>query len=146
MSSDISRTENLRRDKPCHDAAAEQSSSFEAALAQIEAIVHDLEDGKVGLADALGRYEQGVKLLRQCYGLLEKAERRIELLIGVDSAGNPIAEPFDDAASTERDPTNGGPTAARSRKRTARPTKMADEAPAAPPVEPPEVDEPGSLF
>ncbi|NIP87144.1 MAG: exodeoxyribonuclease VII small subunit [Planctomycetales bacterium] len=69
-------------------------ASFEQALAEVEKIVHDLEAGKIGLAEALGRYEQGVQLLKDCYQLLEKAERRIELLSGVDAEGNPVVEPF----------------------------------------------------
>ena len=93
--------------------------SFEAALARLETVVHELEEGRIGLAEALARYEEGVILLRQCFGLLESAERQIELLTGVDAAGNPIVEPFDDTASTER-AEQGVP---RSRSRTATPKK-----------------------
>jgi len=39
-----------------------------------------------------------VTLLRRCHDLLEKAERKIELLSGVDADGNPIATAVDDAA------------------------------------------------
>ena len=80
--------------------------SFEAALEQLEAIVRDLEDGRIGLSEALGRYEQGVSLLRQCYGLLENAERKIELLCEIDAAGNAKTTPFDDQATfvTEENP------------------------------------------
>lgn len=82
-------------DSPC-------PPSFEQALAQLETIVHELEEGEIGLAEALDRYEQGIRLLKQCYGLLERAERRIELLSGVDAAGNPITQPFsDDSLSLE---------------------------------------------
>jgi exodeoxyribonuclease VII small subunit len=81
---------------PNADAA---SPSFEQALAELDAIVHDLEEGQTSLAEALARYEQGVGLLKQCYGLLERAERRIELLTGVDAQGNPVTEPFDDQAT-----------------------------------------------
>ena len=70
--------------------------SFEESLAELEAIVGELESGKLGLSDALARYEQGVKHLKSCHGLLERAERRIELLSGVDAEGNPITEPYDD--------------------------------------------------
>jgi len=79
------------------DSAGEQPT-FEEALQQLEEIVHQLEEGEIGLNEALARYEQGVKLLRQCYDLLERAERKIELLGGVDSQGNPATEPFDDEA------------------------------------------------
>ncbi|MFN0018252.1 MAG: exodeoxyribonuclease VII small subunit [Pirellulaceae bacterium] len=68
--------------------------SFEAALASLESIVHDLEDGDLGLAEALARYEQGIKHLRHCYDLLEQAERKIELLTGIDAEGRAKTSPF----------------------------------------------------
>jgi exodeoxyribonuclease VII small subunit len=78
---------------------ASQGPSFEEALRRLEEIVHLLEEGEIGLDEALKRYEEGVKLLRQAYELLTRAERRIELLSGVDAEGNPICEPFDDQAT-----------------------------------------------
>jgi exodeoxyribonuclease VII small subunit len=109
---------------------------FESALARMEAIVYELEEGRIGLAEALARYEEGVGLLRQCFGLLETAERRIELLTGVDAAGNPVVEPYDDTASAER-AEQGAPrsrsrsTATKSAKRprTASPPIAAEAAP-----------------
>jgi len=77
--------------------------SFEEALERLEEIVHLLEEGEIGLGEALARYEEGVKLLRQSYDLLERAERRIELLSGVDAEGNPIAQPFEDEATLTPD-------------------------------------------
>src|SRR5690348_8294618 len=68
--------------------------NFEQSLAELEAIVHDLEDGQLGLADALGRYEQGVKHLKNCYALLTQAEQKIELLTGVTANGEAITEPL----------------------------------------------------
>jgi exodeoxyribonuclease VII small subunit len=67
---------------------------FEDALAELESIVHQLEDGRLGLAEALARYEQGVGHLKHCYALLQAAERKIELLTGVKEDGTPITEPF----------------------------------------------------
>jgi exodeoxyribonuclease VII small subunit len=78
-------------------ARAESSESFEVSLAELESIVAELESGSLPLADALARYEVGVKHLSMCQRLLERAERRIELLSGVDANGNPITRPFDDA-------------------------------------------------
>ncbi len=74
---------------------------FEQSLKRLEEIVHLLEEGDVGLNEALERYEEGVKLLRQAYDLLQRAERRIELLSGVDAEGNPITQPFDDTATAD---------------------------------------------
>lgn len=70
--------------------------SFEDSLGELEAIVGELESGKLGLSDALARYEEGVKHLKSCHQLLERVERKIELLSGMDAEGNPITEPFDE--------------------------------------------------
>ncbi len=76
-----------------------ETPSFEAALASLEAIVHDLEDGDLGLAEALARYEAGIKHLRHCYGLLEQAERKIELLTAIDAEGRAKTVPFAEAGT-----------------------------------------------
>lgn len=73
---------------------------FEQALGRLESIVHELEEGSTGLADGLARYEEGVALLKQCHALLERAERRVELLTGVDAAGQAQTTPLDDEAQT----------------------------------------------
>ncbi len=77
----------------------ECAGSFEESLAELEKIVAELESGKLGLSDALARYEQGVKHLKGCQQLLEMAERKIELLSGVDADGNPITERFEETDS-----------------------------------------------
>jgi exodeoxyribonuclease VII small subunit len=111
--------------------------SFEESLAALEDIVHALEEGQIGLADALARYEQGVKLLRQCYELLAGAERKIELLGKVDAQGVGTTEPFDDAPSTS------GNAPSRSERRSRTPRSAGDNF--AQPA-PDEIDEGPTLF
>jgi len=53
---------------------------FEAALAELEAIVKKLEEGDQTLEASLALYERGVQLSRFCHTRLEAAERRIEVL------------------------------------------------------------------
>jgi exodeoxyribonuclease VII small subunit len=72
----------------------ECAASFEESLEELEKIVVELESGKLALSDALARYEEGVRHLKGCQQLLQMAERKIELLSGVDADGNPITEPF----------------------------------------------------
>jgi exodeoxyribonuclease VII small subunit len=79
--------------------------SFEQSLGELESIVHDLEDGQLGLAEALARYEQGVQHLKHCYQLLEQAERKIELLTGVAEDGTAFTEPFHESAEPLADST-----------------------------------------
>ena len=53
---------------------------FEAAIAELEAIVKKLEEGDLPLETSLELYERGVHLSRFCHARLEDAERRIEIL------------------------------------------------------------------
>ena len=128
------------------DNAAEPAPvrpNFEQALAELEAIMHDLEDGKLGLAEGLARYERGVTLLKQCYEILESAERRIELLCGLDAEGNPITQPFEaaEAASLEEKAQSRG-----KRRSAAKPAASTSPRPAERSPDADESDEPGSLF
>ena len=72
---------------------------FEAAVSQLEEIVESLERGEPELATALTKYETGVRLLSRCYALLERAERSVALLTGVDLEGNPVTASFDATAT-----------------------------------------------
>jgi exodeoxyribonuclease VII small subunit len=81
--------------------------SFEAALAELEAIVRVLEGGETGLEQSLAQYERGVGLLKHCYGQLRQAEQRILLLTGEDGDGQPLTRPFEHAASLEAAPSDG---------------------------------------
>lgn len=82
---------------------SESKLSFEEALAELEVIVADLEGGELGLGDALQRYESGIAHLKQCHTQLDQAARKIELLSGVDAAGNPIVDPFEDESHESLD-------------------------------------------
>jgi exodeoxyribonuclease VII small subunit len=79
------------------DENSANHATFESSLAELESVVHDLEDGQLGLAESLARYEQGVKHLKHCYQLLEAAERKIDLLTGVADDGSPSTQPFDES-------------------------------------------------
>jgi exodeoxyribonuclease VII small subunit len=83
------------------EPAPETTLSFEQALVELEKIVRDLEDGKTGLEESLARYEQGVGLLRRCYGQLRQAEQRIVELTGLDADGQPRTRPFQHAATMQ---------------------------------------------
>jgi exodeoxyribonuclease VII small subunit len=80
---------------------SESLPTFEAALEQLQSIVHELEEGALGLETSLSRFETGVGLLKQCYQILEQSEQRIEILTGTDAKGNPLVSPFDATATIE---------------------------------------------
>jgi exodeoxyribonuclease VII small subunit len=53
---------------------------FEAALAELEAIVTRLEQGELPLEESLRQFERGVVLTRICQKALGQAEQRIRVL------------------------------------------------------------------
>jgi exodeoxyribonuclease VII small subunit len=77
--------------------------TFETALDQLALLVSELEQGEPELALALAKYEQAVRLLAHCHGLIDGAERTVALLTGVDDQGQPVTTPFDASSATERD-------------------------------------------
>ena len=68
---------------------------FEVALARLEELVKELEQGDLPLEQSLKLFEEGIKLSRICNRRLEDAERRVEILLK-DEAGNVVAQPFDE--------------------------------------------------
>jgi exodeoxyribonuclease VII small subunit len=75
---------------------------FEASLQRLEEAIAALEGGDLGLDEALARYEEGVRLLGRCKDLLDGAERRVELLIGLDGRGNAETSPFETQLGPDR--------------------------------------------
>jgi exodeoxyribonuclease VII small subunit len=58
---------------------------FEAALAELEAIVDRLEKGAVALEESVRIYERGEALKAHCDRLLKNAEMRVEkITLGAD--------------------------------------------------------------
>ena len=57
------------------------NKSIEARLIELEAILEELESGELELDQALKRFEQGVKLSRECQKTLEDAEMKIKILM-----------------------------------------------------------------
>lgn len=79
--------------------APREPVAFEDALAELEQVVRDLEDGEIGLEDSLSRYERGVGLIKSCHALLRDAEQRILLVTGTDEEGSPVLQPFQHTAT-----------------------------------------------
>lgn len=59
---------------------APKTPSFEAALAELEQVVADMEGGKLSLEDALAAYQRGAELLQQCRSRLDAAQQQVRVL------------------------------------------------------------------
>lgn len=55
--------------------------SFEKALEELESIVTKLEEGGLSLDESLALFEKGVKLARYLREELQKAEKKVEILL-----------------------------------------------------------------
>jgi len=69
----------------------EKPPAFEAALAELEEIVQQLEAGEKSLDESLKLYERGVAALRTCHQLLDQAEQRIRKLVA-GPGGEPVVQ------------------------------------------------------
>lgn len=58
---------------------------FESALEKLQKIVEDLEKGGLSLDKTLSEFSQGMKLLKFCHQKLDKAEKKIELMLKEDN-------------------------------------------------------------
>lgn len=57
-----------------------KTPSFEAALAELEQVVNDMEGGKLPLEEALADYQRGAELLQQCRSRLDAAQQQVRVL------------------------------------------------------------------
>ncbi len=62
--------------------SAKQPENFEAGLAELEALVAQMEAGNLPLDQALAQYQRGAQLLRFCEDKLSAAEQQLRVLDG----------------------------------------------------------------
>ena len=72
---------------------AKKSINLEKSLADLEALVEELESGDLPLDQAMKKFEEGIKLTRGCQVALKEAEQKVEILL--KSAGGESLEDFD---------------------------------------------------
>ena len=67
-----------------------EGASFEESTRRLTQIVAELEGGDLPLERSLQLFEEGVRLARSAQDRLDRAERRVEELLGIDEQGRPI--------------------------------------------------------
>lgn len=55
--------------------------NFEEAMKELEQIAKELESNELDLDTAVNKFEQGMKISKQCSEILENAEKRISILV-----------------------------------------------------------------
>ena len=56
--------------------------TYEQAYAELEGIVAELESGEHTLEEAIAKYERGQVLAKYCANMLDKAELKVQQLVG----------------------------------------------------------------
>ena len=62
------------------DQASVVDMKFETALAELESLVHSMEDGKLELEASIAAYRRGMELMKYCQAQLADAEQQIRVL------------------------------------------------------------------
>ena len=58
--------------------------NFEESMKKLEGIVTELENGNLNLDESVKRFEEGMKIAKQCNTILENAEKKITILLEKD--------------------------------------------------------------
>lgn len=61
---------------------SEKTLDFEQSIKQLEEIASELETDNLTLDESVKKFEQGMKISKQCKEMLDKAEKKITILIG----------------------------------------------------------------
>ena len=78
---------------------ADAEPNFETAMDRLEAIVEQMESGKLPLEDLIVRYEEGMNLVKVCQERLISAEKKIDI-IARNSAGKTFVKDFEPSQET----------------------------------------------
>ncbi|WP_437828488.1 exodeoxyribonuclease VII small subunit [Sorangium sp. So ce1153] len=76
-------------------AAGAGAMSFEESTRRLAKIVAELEGGDLPLERALSLFEEGIRLSRSAQERLDRAEKRVEELLGMDADGRPVTREFE---------------------------------------------------
>ncbi|WP_437671818.1 exodeoxyribonuclease VII small subunit [Sorangium sp. So ce131] len=76
-------------------AAGAGALSFEESTRRLAKIVAELEGGDLPLERALSLFEEGIRLSRSAQERLDRAEKRVEELLGMDADGRPVTREFE---------------------------------------------------
>lgn len=59
-------------------------SNFEDNMQSLEKIVTELEKGDLNLDESISKFEEGIKISKECNKILEEAEKKITILLEKD--------------------------------------------------------------
>lgn len=63
---------------------SKEKVNFEETIKKLETIANELETGNLNLDESVEKFEEGMKLSKECTKMLDDAEKRISILIKKD--------------------------------------------------------------
>ena len=58
--------------------------NFVESMKKLESIVNELENGNLNLDESVEKFEEGMKIAKQCNTILEDSEKKITILLEKD--------------------------------------------------------------
>ena len=74
--------------------ANDKPLNLEKSLQDLEALIGELESGELPLEQAMQKFEEGIRLTRNCQAALKDAEQRVEILLK-SAGGEEALEEFE---------------------------------------------------
>lgn len=59
---------------------AEKKANFEENMTKLEKIAKDLENSDLSLDDSMKKFEEGMKIAKECKEILDNAQKKITIL------------------------------------------------------------------
>ncbi len=60
--------------------------TIEESFASLDVIIEELQNGDLTLEESFQKYEEGMKLIKNCNTAIDKVEKKLEVINGEESA------------------------------------------------------------
>lgn len=60
--------------------------TIEESFASLDTIIEELQNGDLTLEESFQKYEEGMKLIKNCNTAIDKVEKKLEVINGEESA------------------------------------------------------------
>ncbi len=78
----------------------QEIKSLEAGMERLKQIAERLEQKDLPIEEAVGLFEEGMKLVQKCSRLLDEAEERVRVLMKDETSGKILEKELDQGEST----------------------------------------------
>ncbi len=81
---------------------AQEPLAFEQAMAELEGLAEQMEQGELTLEQALDHFERGIALTRRCRQSLDAAQQKVQILLEQDAEAE--LHPYTESETPPQEP------------------------------------------